>query len=401
LRIAETKISCFWHGPDLGRDTRAAVSLHGHTNRSKESLQFIPELARKGPMLSEALQKQCNKARFPIDFSRAYWTPPLTPKLAYETEKNQIENTLGLKSLVSLTDHDNIEAPVLLRTERETAKTPISLEWSVPFEGTIFHLGVHNLPSGQAQAIMDDLAAYTRCPNEQILCELLAMLSVFPGVLVVFNHPLWTQTCVGVHRDGQVLERFLTCAAQFLHAFEINATRSTRENKRVEELAERWECPLVSGGDRHGCAASGALNLTQAETFCEFVGEIRQERRSHVLLMPQYAEPVSIRTTRTLLDVIRDYPEYPVGSKRWDERVFHPDGCGGPDRPLSSLWKKPPEFLERILSSIRLLENATVQRAMQRVFRRGCGSELPREMATDVIPAEAVSGEAVSSEALT
>ena len=399
--MAETKLSCFWHGPDLGRDTRAAVSLHGHTNRSKESLQFIPELARKGPMLHEALQKQCNKARFPIDFSRAYWTPPLTPRLAYETEKNQIENTLGLKSLVSLTDHDTIEAPVLLRTERETAKTPISLEWSVPFEGTIFHLGVHNLPGARAQAIMDDLAAYTRTPDDRRLCELLAMLDAYPNVLVVFNHPLWTQTCVGVHRDEQALEKFLTCAAQFLHAFEINATRSTRENKRVEELAEQWECPLVSGGDRHGCAASGALNLTQAETFCAFVGEIRQERRSHVLLMPQYTEPVSIRTTRTLLDVIRDYPEYPVGSKRWDERVFHPDGCGGPDRPLSSLWKKPPEFLERILSSIRLLENATVQRAMQRVFRRGCGTDLPREMTTEVIPAEAVSGEAVSSQALT
>ena len=96
--MAETKLSCFWHGPDLGRDTRAAVSLHGHTNRSKESLQLIPQLARKGPMLHEALEKQCRKSRIPVDFSRAYWTPPLTPKLAYETEKDQIENTLGLKA---------------------------------------------------------------------------------------------------------------------------------------------------------------------------------------------------------------------------------------------------------------------------------------------------------------
>jgi hypothetical protein len=399
--MAETKLSCFWHGPDLGRETRAAVSLHGHTNRSKESLQFIPELARRGPMLHEALEKQCKKARFPVDFSRAYWTPPLTPKLAHETEKNQIENMLGLKSLVSLTDHDNIEAPIWLRTVPETAQTPISLEWSVPFAGTVFHLGVHNLPGAQAQAMMDDLAEYTRQPDGRRLCELLVMLDAIPNVLVVLNHPLWTQTCVGVHRDDQVLEKFLSCAVQFLHAFEINATRSTRENNRVAQLAEQWRRPLVSGGDRHGCAASGALNLTHAETFCEFVSEIRQERRSHVLLMPQYSEPVSIRTTRTLLDVIRDYPEYPVGSKRWDERVFHPDGSGGPDRPLSSLWKAPPAFLERILSSIRLLENAVVQRAMQRMFRRGCGSELPAEMATEVIPAEAVSAEAVSSEALT
>jgi hypothetical protein len=399
--MAETKLSCFWHGPDLGRNTRAGVSLHGHTNRSKESLQFIPELARKGPMLREALQKQCDKARFPIDFSRAYWTPPLTPRLAYETEKNQIENTLGLKSLVSLTDHDNIEAPVLLRTERETARTPISLEWSVPYEGTIFHLGVHNLPSRQAQAIMDDLAAYTRSPNEELLCELLAMLSAFSGVLVVFNHPLWTQTCVGVHRDGQVLEKFLNCAVQFLHAFEINATRSARENNRVAQLAEQWNRPLVSGGDRHGCAASGALNLTGAETFCEFVEEIRREQRSHVLLMPQYTEPVSIRTTRTLLDVIRDYPEYPEGSQRWDERVFHPDGNGGLDRPLSSLWKAPPAFLQKILSSIRLLENAAVQRAMRRMFRSRV-SDSPSEIAPEMIaaPEMILAEDAVSSEAL-
>ena len=399
--MAETKLSCFWHGPDLGRHTRAAVSLHGHTNRSKESLQLIPELARKGPMLHAALEKQCRRSRIPVDFSRAYWTPPLTPRLAYETERNQIENTLGLRSLVSLTDHDNIEAPMLLRTVPETAQTPVSLEWSVPFAGTIFHLGVHNLPSCKAYAILDDLTGYTRNPDDQRLCELLAMLDAFPDVLLVFNHPLWTQTCVGVHRDGQALDRFLTCAGEFLHAFEINATRSTKENNRVGQLAEQWQRPLVSGGDRHGCAASGALNLTGAETFCEFVCEIRQEQRSHVLLMPQYTEPVSMRTTRTLLDVIRNYPEYPIGTRRWDDRIFHPDANGGPDRPISTLWKAPPAYVEQILSGVRLLESAAVQRAMQFVFRRGAIPDVPPEILSAIIPPETVSTEAVSSEALT
>jgi hypothetical protein len=398
--MAETKLSCFWHGPDLGRDTRAAVSLHGHTNRSKESLQLIPQLARKGPMLHEALEKQCRKSRIPVDFSRAYWTPPLTPKLAYETEKDQVENILGLKAMVSLTDHDNIEAPMWLRTVPETAHAPISLEWSVPFAGTIFHLGVHNLPSGQSQTIMDDLAAYTRNPSDQRLYELLAMLDRFQDVLVVFNHPLWTQSCVGVQRGSDDLDRFLSCAGQFLHAFEINATRSTKENNRVRELADQWQRPLVSGGDRHGCAASGALNLTGAETFCEFVNEIRQEHRSHVLLMPQYSEPVSIRTTRTLLDVIRNYPEYPVGSRRWDDRIFHPDENGGPDRPVSALWKAPPVYVEQILACIRLLESAVVQRAVERVFRPAAVSEVPAEISTEVVPTEVVSTEAVSSEVL-
>jgi hypothetical protein len=398
--MAETKFSCFWHRPNLGRGIQAAVSLHGHTNRSKESLQLIPELARKGPMLHEALEKQCRRSRIPVDFSRAYWTPPLTPELAYATEKDQIESALGLRAIVSLTDHDNIEAPLLLRTLSESAHTPISMEWSVPFGGTIFHLGVHNLPAGQAQPIMNDLAGYTQNPNDQRLCELLAMLDGFPDALVVFNHPLWTQSCVGVKRGSEDLDRFLTRAVQFLHAFELNGTRSTKENNRVKGLADRWQRPVVSGGDRHGCAASGALNVTSAETFCEFVNEIRQEQRSHVLLMPQYAEPVSVRTTRTLLDVIRNYPEYPQGSRRWDDRIFHPGENGGPDRPISALWEAPPAFVEHILSCVRLLEHGAVQRALARMFRPAVVPEMPSELSAELIPAELVATEAVSSEAL-
>jgi len=179
----------------------------------------------------------------PVDFSRAYWTPPLTPALAYETERDQIENILWLDAMVSLTDHDNIEAGVFLRTMPDTAHAPISVEWSVPFAGTVFHLGIHNLPSRLAQIIMDDLAAYTRKASDRRLGELLAMLNEFPGVLVVFNHPLWTQSCVGVQRGRDDLDRFLNCAVQFLHAFEINAARSAKENNRVKELAASMGTP--------------------------------------------------------------------------------------------------------------------------------------------------------------
>src|ERR1700693_1940433 len=165
--MIETKFSCFWLEPDPGRNHRTAVSLHGHTNCSKESLHFLPLLAQKCPMLHAALEKKCKSCVVPVDFERAYWTPPLPPKLAYETEMNQIQNVVGLGSLVSLTDHDNIEAPTLLRTVEETAQIPLSLEWSVPFGGTIFHLGVHNLPSGSAPAIVSELDAFTRNPRDK------------------------------------------------------------------------------------------------------------------------------------------------------------------------------------------------------------------------------------------
>ena len=154
--MMETKFTCFWREQNLLRQYRTAVSLHGHTNRSKESLFFLPQLARRFPMLYEALEKECRKSTVPVDFKKAYWTPPLTPMRAYETERNQIEE-LGLNSLVSLTDHDSIEAPALLRTVAETAQIPVALEWTVPFADTTFHLGIHNLPSISAQAIVADL----------------------------------------------------------------------------------------------------------------------------------------------------------------------------------------------------------------------------------------------------
>ena len=86
---------------------------------------------------------------------------------------------------------------------------------------------------------------------------------------------------------------------------------------------------------------------------------------------------------RTVLDVIRNYPEYPVGSQRWDERVFHPDEATGMDRPLSTFWKAPPAFVEQILGGIRLLENATLQRVLRRAFRGALTSAIPSEISSE------------------
>jgi hypothetical protein len=381
--MTETKFTCFWREPDAGRTYQTAVSLHGHTNRSKEGLHFIPQLANRFPMLHAALEKQCQRSTIPVDFTKAYWTPPLSPMRAYETERNQIRDLLGLQSLVSLTDHDNIEAPTMLRAVAETAHIPVSLEWSIPFQETSFHIGVHNLPPAEAQSVVADLNACTDNPREERITELLAMLHQFPDVLLVFNHPLWNQSCTGEHRDGHVLERFLRQSNEFLHAFEFNATRSTGENKDVVKLADRWQRPIISGGDRHGCDPSGALNLTRCETFPEFVDEIRREQRSHVLVMPQCTEPALIRTIRTLLDVIREYPDNPEGSQRWDNRIFHPNAVGGEDRPISALWKAPPAYVERTFTFIRVLENATVQRILRRMFRVEVGSYVPSEISPE------------------
>jgi hypothetical protein len=369
LRLAQTKLSCHWNNPDVARGYKAAVSLHSHTNCSKESLGFIQEFAQKWPVLRWALERQYKRSRVPVDLTTAYWTPPLTPALAFETERNQIENVLGLTSLVALTDHDCIDAPTFLRTAAEARKIPFSLEWSVPFGDAIFHLGVHNLPSYSVHGIVNELAAYTQEPSSRNLSELIAMLDQFPEVLVIFNHPLWDLRGLGRKRFLPALDQFLDCNARFLHAFELNATRSWKENNDVIVLADRWQRLIISGGDRHGCEPSAALNLTRAQSFSEFVYEIRQERRSHLLFMPQYAEPMCLRTSQTLLDVIRDYPDYAAGSQRWDDRVFHPDHVTHLDRPVSSYWNGPPAFLKRIFSALRLLENTTVHGVLASALR--------------------------------
>ena len=95
--------------------------------------------------------------------------------------------------------------------------------------------------------------------------------------------------------------------------------------------------------------------------------------------MPQYAEPLGIRTTQAVLDVIRDYPGYSPGCRRSDDRVFYPDQSGAGEQPISALWKAPPAFIERIFSAMRVLENATVRRALGQILRDEVSLDLPSD----------------------
>jgi hypothetical protein len=69
--LPQSRISCIWKQPSIAGEYRTAVSLHSHTNHSKESLLFIPEFAEKWSILRWALKEQCKKSRRPIDFSQA------------------------------------------------------------------------------------------------------------------------------------------------------------------------------------------------------------------------------------------------------------------------------------------------------------------------------------------
>ena len=365
------RISYLWKEADAHRDYSTGVSLHSHTNQSKETLDFLATLGNQYPFLRPIFnrcERRCREIHHvPVDYTAAYWTPPLTPKLAFDLETGQIAQKLGLMPLVSITDHDTIAAPMLLRTVASARHIPVSVEWSAPFGGDqSFHLGIHNLPSDTGAAWMKVFAEYSANPNEKRLTEILAALHALPNVLIVFNHPMWDLYLIGEEKAKQRVREFLSANSEFMHAFELNGLRHWEENRKVKRLAQEWSKLLISGGDRHGREPNANVNLTDASSFTEFVHEIRYQDRSHVLFMPQYAQPWKHRILESTLDAIRDYPDFPQGSRFWDERVYHPDG-DGVIRPVREIWPKgeAPAWVSFIIKSVRLMGSSAVSESLR------------------------------------
>ena len=142
----QTRLRFRWRENGFARQFRTGVSLHSHTMHSLESLGFIPRYAEAIPPLAWEIRRQARKylekCGRELDYTRAFWTPPLPATHAFELEKRSIERECGLAALVSITDHDNVEAAARLRVREETKQAPISLEWTVPIGPSYFHIGI-------------------------------------------------------------------------------------------------------------------------------------------------------------------------------------------------------------------------------------------------------------------
>ncbi|WP_204101312.1 hypothetical protein [Occallatibacter savannae] len=324
----------------MAKSFRSGVSLHSHTNQSRETLKFLAVLGSRYAFMRQLMERLEQRAMvnhgMRVDYGLSYWTPPAHPTLAFDLERGQIER-LGLAAMVSLTDHDSIQACLSLQGGPESRNCPISLEWTVPFGGEAFHFGVHNLPSARSSEWMQILSSYTLYPTNGQLKEILAALHAEPGVLFVFNHPMWDLYGVGADLHVHSVNAFLREHREWIHALELNGLRSWAENRSACSLAEQWEMVLVSGGDRHSLEPNANINLTNAECFDEFACEIRDKKMSRILFMPQYAQPLKHRVLQSAVDVVSHYPHFPAGSQRWDERVYHPDARGNP-QSLATLW---------------------------------------------------------------
>jgi len=373
--LKQTQLHILRQPQKLTDRAKTGVSLHCHTEHSKEMLDFIPHYATRLPIIAHFYRKErdkyLEKEGKGIDFSTAYWSPPLTATGVYEIEKQQIENA-GLNSFVSLTDHDTINANIEVN---QTEAAPISLEWTVPFEFGFFHVGVHNLPAERAAEITDTLLDYTfnkENHSSERLNEMFAMLNELSSVLVILNHPLWDIEMVGAERHELLLRNFVKEHGRWIHAFEINGFRAWSENKSVIEMAEALGIPVATGGDRHGCKPNTVINLTNGGTFEEFVEEIRDGRRSDVVLMPEYEHPIHSRQLQSFSEILKFYPEFAEDRRRWFDRVFFDIGNGKGIVPLSTHgWKRGgPRWLRAAVWTLGFLGSPPIRPVFRLVRKR-------------------------------
>jgi hypothetical protein len=359
--MRHSSIRFAWRGGRSTDEFGSAVSLHGHTMHSRECLSFLPRCLRQVPGVAQ-LVNYYERGSGSVDFSRAWWIPPLTPASALSLEREQIAR-LNLRPIVSLTDHDDIEAGLALGVTSDPDDTPVSVEWTVPYERTFFHLGVHNLPRQKAGAWMGAMAGYTADPHEHALPAILDEFAGVPGVLIVLNHPFWLEEGVRESDHQPALKRVLGQCVRWFHAFELNGTRPWPENADTVKLAALYERPLISGGDRHGCEPSACINLTNARTFAEFAGEI-QDGCSSILFLPQYREPMAQRLLEAARDILRTYSDYP-GRERWPDRIFY-QCSDGVVKSLAEIWSgREPWWLQGTAAMVQLLAGSRFRPALR------------------------------------
>jgi len=363
-------VEFLWRDPGIPGRFSTGVCLHGHTLHSEECLSFLPRYLRMVPGVAQVVR---GYERAGTDFARAFWTPPLTPATALALEREQIVK-LGLRPIVSITDHDNVEAGMALQVTADRRRVPVSVEWTVPYRRSIFHFGIHNLPPQTARGWMEVMADLTALPDERQLPGLLRALAAIPDALVVLNHPFWLEEGVSEDDHLPALRHLVAECLASIHAFELNGTRPWRENANTMELARTYSRPVISGGDRHGCEPSACVNLTDARTFSEFAGEVRAGK-SNVLFLSQYRESMAMRVLETTWDILRTYPEYP-GRERWTDRVFYREK-NGLARPLTQVWERGAPWMVRGATGVLELVATTKLRQALRLLLMRRGEILP------------------------
>jgi hypothetical protein len=343
--------------PAAAAGARAGVSLHSHSEHSKEALDFIPGIARRIPLVSRffdlAVARYQHMHGRPLDFASCYWRPPLSPAAVIDSERGQIAQRFDLPAFVSLTDHDTIEGPKRVLATG-ALDTPLSVEWTVRVEEAEFHLGVHNIDPARVDEAGRAMASYTGGCRERSLDDMLDWLAGTPTTFVVLNHPFWDMAGIGALKHEATLLRFMRAHRHRLHGLEINGYRMWSENRRVLPLAEGFGLPVVAGGDRHGRLANAIVNLTHAASLAEFAADLREGRRTDCAIFPEYWDPFAARLLQGARDALGYDRNHHAGRKAWSDRVFFQGENG--EQAVSSIWPDgAPLWLRSSVTITRLL----------------------------------------------
>src|SRR5947209_4465589 len=85
--MPSSSVSYLWRDRKTTQGFRTGISLHSHTNQSQETLDFLANLGNRYRWIRHLMAYMEKRAEtrqgLRIDYARSYWTPPMTPKLAF------------------------------------------------------------------------------------------------------------------------------------------------------------------------------------------------------------------------------------------------------------------------------------------------------------------------------
>ncbi len=277
--------------PQPAREFSSLVSMHTHSNHSIEKMRPLESVMHRWYMapLRAIVRRAFGLHQVPdLTYADLWFNPPYAPEEVLRMESEAV-GVLGFDSVqLAITDHDEISGSIELRQRRpaDAHRIALSEELSLHFEGHLFHLGVTGLP---ADSVVETHAAIQSAAQGRRTDEVFDLLQS-SGCLVVFNHPLipWTPNRDPAVASQKLLQRY----GHAIHAVEFNGMRSREENNGALELARSFKKPVVGGGDSHLLLASSTICGSSANSYAEFVEEVKGGH-AVPLIKKDYFAPVS------------------------------------------------------------------------------------------------------------
>jgi hypothetical protein len=112
------------------------------------------------------------------------------------------------------------------------------------------------------------------------------------------------------------------------------------------------------------------LNLARAESWGEFVSQVREGGQSDVLVLPSYEVPLALRQIEVAAEALRHYPKESHGRRVFTNRTFF-DLPGYSWHPLSFYWEDGvPLWLRTVLGAVVFMGSETFHPVLRHTLFR-------------------------------